>query len=147
MSEGRRCTGTEADSGGFFERLVDAPGKRQEVRRDDRMARELSSIKHHLAWLLNARRGCANSCPDLGLGDFNDASAGSADLLIRISADIRHCIEAFEPRVSVRDIRFCPDPDHPLELTFRLVCAVGYREQRFEIDLVMGSHNQRTRVV
>ena len=137
----------EAGSGGFFDRLVDAPRQRQDVRRDDRMARELKSIKHHLAWLLNARRGCATSCPDLGLGDFNDASAGSADLLIRISADIRHCIEAFEPRVSVRDIRFCPDADRPLELTFRLVCAVGNREQRVEIDLVMGSHNQRTRVM
>lgn len=139
----------ETQSGGLFDRLDATPVYRRAVRREDRLAGELLSIKHHLAWLLNARRGCSTSSPGLGLGDFNDASTGSADLLIRISADIRHCVEAFEPRVTVRDIRFCPDADRPLELTFRLACAVaiGAREQHVEIDLVMGSHNQRTRVL
>lgn len=135
--------------GSLFERLDPEAAPSRSLSRHGHAAERIRAIKVHLEWLLNARQGCSLSSPGFGLSDFNDASLGSADLLIHISADIRRSIETYEPRVKIRDVHFRPDPDAPLDLNFRLDCvvAVESREELIEIDLVMNGHDRYTRVI
>ena len=98
--------------------------------------------------MLNARQGCSQSSPDLGLHDFNGVTQGSSDLVIAISADIRRSVEAFEPRIKVTGLRYQPDPDLPLELNFRLDCQVriNHKDERVQIAVAMHGRDGYTRV-
>lgn len=126
----------------LFERLeLDAP-VRQRLTREQLARQQVDAIKQHLERLLNARRGCSQSSPQLGLSDFNAGAIGSADLVIHINADIRRSVEAFEPRIKVRSVRFEPDPQLPLELTFRLDCQVRLNNQDELVQLTVAMHGQ-----
>lgn len=133
----------------LFERLTpDAPPRRVRSRQDAAAARILA-IKHHLELILNSRQGCSLSTPGLGLRDFNDAAIGSADLLLRVSQDIRQSVAKFEPRVRVLAVRARPDPSRPLDLTFRLDCLVPLANaaEQVEIDLVIHRPDRLARIV
>jgi type VI secretion system protein len=137
-------------NGSLFDRLD--PDASRPMRRpvgSARAAEQIGSVKRHLERLLNARQGCALSSPDYGLPDFNDAVSGTTDLLTRLAASVRTAIAQYEPRVIVRHVRLLPDADAPMELHFRVDCAmpVEHREQLVEIDLVMSRDNTRYRVL
>lgn len=132
----------------LFERLEpDAPRYRN-LSRQQQAGLRIDGIKRHLEQLLNARQGCSQSSPEMGLRDFNGVSQGSADLLIAIGADIRRSVEAFEPRVKVIGVRFQPDTDCPLELNFRLDCQVqlNNKEEPVQIDVAIHGRDHYTRV-
>jgi type VI secretion system protein len=132
----------------LFERLEpDAPRYRQDSDADQAL-RRIEGIKRHLEQVLNARQGCSQSSPDLGLHDFNGVTQGSSDLVIAISADIRRSVEAFEPRIKVTGLRYQPDPDLPLELNFRLDCQVriNHKDERVQIAVAMHGRDGYTRV-
>lgn len=132
----------------LFERLEpDAPPRRR-LTREQLAHQQVEAIKQHLERLLNARRGCSQSSPELGLNDVNGGAIGSADLVIHISADIRRSVEAFEPRIKVLGVRFQPDPELPLELTFRLDCQVrlNNEDERVELTVAMNGQDRYTRV-
>ncbi|MEG0860166.1 MAG: type VI secretion system baseplate subunit TssE [Pseudomonas sp.] len=133
---------------GLFERLEpDAPRYRQGSAHEQ--ARQVvEAIKHHLEQVLNARQGCSQSSPDLGLRDFNGATQSSSDLVIAISADIRRSVEVYEPRIKVTGVRYQPDPDLPLELSFRLDCQLrlNHRQEPLQLDVVMHGRDGYTRV-
>ena len=132
----------------LFERLEpDAPRYRPGTA-DEQARQRIDAIKRHLEHVLNARQGCSQSSPELGLRDFNGAAQGSSDLVIAISADIRRPIEAFEPRIKVVGVRYQPDPDLPLELNFRLDCQVqlNHKDERVLIDVAMHGRDGYTRV-
>ncbi|MNQ81984.1 Lysozyme [compost metagenome] len=132
----------------LFERLVpDAPRYRRRSR-DERANQGIEAIKRHLEQVLNARQGCSQSSPELGLRDFNGTASGSTDLVIAISADIRRSVEAFEPRIKVTGVHYQPDPDLPLELNFRLDCRVQleHKEEHVQINLAMHGRDRYTRV-
>ncbi|SEK09479.1 MULTISPECIES: type VI secretion system baseplate subunit TssE [unclassified Achromobacter] len=135
--------------GSLFERLEpDAPPRRVRSRQDAAAAR-IRAIKRHLELILNSRRGCSISSPGLGLLDFNDAATGSADLLLRISQDIRQSVAEFEPRVRVLAVHARPDGARPLDLTFRLDCLVplANAEEQVEIDLIIHRPDRYARIV
>nr|WP_218180320.1 type VI secretion system baseplate subunit TssE [Pseudomonas gingeri] len=130
----------------MFERLEpDKPRYRQLLQAQP--DHYLDAIKRHLEQVLNARQGCAQSAPGLGLRDFNDAPQGSS-LALAISADIRRLIEAFEPRIKVIGVRYQPNPDLPLELNFHLDCRVriDHRHDPVQIDVTLDNRNRYTRV-
>lgn len=132
----------------LFERLEsDAPRYRQ-ASDADQAQRRIEGIKRHLEQVLNARQGCSQSSPELGLRDFNGVTQGSSDLVIAISADIRRSVEAFEPRIKVTGVRYQPDPDLPLELNFRLDCQVriNHQDERLQIAVAMHGRDGYTRV-
>lgn len=132
----------------LFERLeADAP-RYQPACASDQARQRFHAVKQHLEQLLNAREGCSQSSPELGLRDFNGASQGSNDLVIAISADIRRSIEAFEPRINVMAVRFQPDPDEPQRLSFHLDCQVqlDHRDQQVQIDVALHGRDGYTRV-
>ncbi len=131
----------------FFERLVATPERTEIVRQsnEEKAQALLQSIKHNIEIILNSRQGCTACAPQLGLKDFNDATASSRSLCVEIIADIRRNIELFEPRVRVNRIDYIQDEDDLLTLTFRLVCSVPFKNQSevSEFDLVLNSVSQQ----
>lgn len=133
----------------LFERLVvDAPPQRRVPSGPQASHQRIEGIKQHLERLLNARQGCSQSSPALGLGDFHSGALGTADLLLHISADIRRSIETFEPRIKVLGVRFVPNPDLPLELNFHLNCQVrlNHKDEQVQLHVAMQGHDRCTRV-
>lgn len=89
-------------SGSLFDRLDPDVRPMSRTLGRERTAERIATIKHHLERLLNARQGGALSSPDYGLPDFNDAVAGTTDLLTRLATSVRTAIAQYEPRVSIR---------------------------------------------
>ena len=133
---------------GFFNRLVTDPSVTRTPSRQENAAEKIAAIKRHLETLLNARQGCSQSSPELGLRDFNGVTQASSDLVLAISADIRRSVETFEPRIKVTGVRYQPDPDLPLELNFRLDCQmqVNHKEEQVQIEVAMHGRDGYTRV-
>lgn len=131
-------------AGSLFDRLEHASLQPRSMKAHHDLPARITAIKRNVECLLNTRQGCSQSSPGVGLPDFNDAVAGSADLLLRTTRGIRESIEAYEPRLVVRDVHFVPNPCVPLELNFRLHCAlaVDSREAVFEVELAMNGHNR-----
>lgn len=132
--------------GSLFERLAPDARPYHSLSREQQTALRIDAIKSHLERLFNARQGCSQSSPELGLSDFNGHSGG-ADLMARIGADIRRTVEAFEPRLKVLGLHFHPDPDAPLELNFRLDCQVRshYQDESVQIDLVINHRHTQVK--
>ncbi|MCI0913445.1 MULTISPECIES: type VI secretion system baseplate subunit TssE [Pseudomonas] len=133
---------------GFFDDLVTNPFAGRALSRQENATQKFAAIKRHLETLLNARQGCSQSSPELGLHDFNRHDASSGDLLKQVSADIRRTIERFEPRVHVRTLKAVPDCHAPLELHFRLDChvQVNNHTEQLQLELLVNGHNRHTRV-
>ncbi len=131
--------------GSFFERL-EVPDKDVERSIDDsnQVVAVVGAIKRHLEWLLNSRQGSCQSAPELGLADFNDATGGSTDFTLKIARNIKETIQKYEPRVIVQDVEYNPNPDNPLELTFKVTGQVPLRHQNEDvlIELVLNGHNK-----
>jgi len=133
---------------GFFDRLVADQGASQIPSRHESASHKIASIKRHLETLLNARQGCSQSSPELGLHDFNGHDASSGDLLQQVSADIRRTLQRFEPRIHVNALKAVPDCHVPLELHFRLDCHVQVNNhlEQLQLELLVNGHNRHTRV-
>lgn len=124
----------------FFERLgrdTDLPSTGVES-----IEHVIASIKRNISGLLNTRVGESQSCPELGLFDFNDANSGSFDLGVRIKAGIKACIERFEPRLTQLDIRVLHDDTCPFSLRFHIHGKISVKsiKEKVEIDLVLDSN-------
>ncbi|AIZ32423.1 type VI secretion system baseplate subunit TssE [Pseudomonas parafulva] len=133
---------------GFFDRLTANQSVCREPSRQENASQKFAAIKRHLEILLNARQGCSQSSPELGLRDFNGHDASSGDLLQQVSADIRRTILRFEPRVHVHALKAMPDCHASLELHFRLDChiQVNNHSEQLQLDLLVNGHNHHTRV-
>lgn len=133
---------------GFFDRLVADQSVIREPSRQENASHKFAAIKRHLETLLNARQGCSQSSPELGLRDFNGHDVSSGDLLKQVSADIRRTLQRFEPRVQVRSLKAVPDCHAPQELHFRLDCQVQVNNhtEQLQLELLVNGHNRHTRV-
>jgi len=133
---------------GFFDDLVTNHFASQVPSRQENATQKFAAIKRHLETLLNARQGCSQSSPELGLRDFNGHDVSRGDLLKQVSADIRRTIQRFEPRVHVRTLKAVPDGHAPLELHFRLDChvQVNNHTEQLQLELLVNGHNRHTRV-
>lgn len=130
--------------GSFFERLdPDLPVVRS-VDDSNQLAAVVGAIKRHLEWLLNSRQGNSQSAPELGLSDFNDATGGSTDFTLKIARNIKETIQRYEPRVIVQDVEYSPNPDNPLELTFKVVGQIPLKQNNKEvlIELILNGHTK-----
>jgi len=133
---------------GFFDRLMADQSICRQTSRQESTSQKFAAIKRHLETLLNARQGCSQSSPELGLRDFNGHDVSSGDLLAQVSADIRRTLQRFEPRIKVRALKAVPDCHAPLELHFRLDCHVQVNNQaeQLQLELLVNGHNRHTRV-
>lgn len=124
----------------FFQRLGDE--NEQASNGVESLECVISSIKRNISVLLNTRIGESQSCPELGLFDFNDANSGSFDLGVRIKVGIKTCIERFEPRLSHLDIRVLHDSTCPFSLRFHIHGNINVKtaQEKIEIDLFLDSN-------
>ncbi|SHF36756.1 type VI secretion system protein [Modicisalibacter ilicicola DSM 19980] len=122
----------------LFERLA-MPERDAPMDHDGPTFAILDSIKRHLVDLLNSHPGHSESAPELGLLDFNDATAGVLDLELNIRHAIRRCIERFEPRISQVAVESQPHDGDPLQLRFQVQAelALGRESTRTTIDLLL----------
>ncbi|MDH4552147.1 type VI secretion system baseplate subunit TssE [Pseudomonas sp. BN607] len=133
---------------GLFERLVADTTVSQKPSRQEHASHKFAAIKRHLETLLNARKGCSQSSPELGLADFNGHDASNGDLLEQVSIDIRRTLQRFEPRIQVRALKAVPDCHALHELHFRLDCQVqvNHHAEQLQLELLVNGHNRHTRV-
>jgi len=105
----------------------------------DAVEARIKSIKQNLIRLLNSRAGGSSSSSGYGLGDFNDASVGSSDMLRIIGQDIRNTIIEFEPRIHDVHVRFDTSGLGGLELGFSISAktTIKHRDELVTIDLVL----------
>ena len=104
----------------------------------------LNSIKLNLTQLLNANLGEAQSNPELGLIDFNDAASSSNDLILHLRRAIKQTIERYEPRLSNVVVGLNTDENNPLNLCFSIqayinACAL---HKQVEIELLLDNSKQ-----
>lgn len=110
-------------SSSLFERIQ---GKGSGPSRYARVEDLLVSIKSHLSKVLNARPGGCQSTIELGIVDFNDATASVTDFRQNIEHAIRRCIENYEPRISSVSVRSVANDDDPLSLRFYISAQVNF---------------------
>ncbi|UVL01999.1 type VI secretion system baseplate subunit TssE [Pseudomonas sp. B21-047] len=132
----------------LFDRLMADQSTPREPSRRESASQKFAAIKRHLETLLNARQGCSQSSPDLGLRDFNGHDVSSGELLAQVSADIRRPLQRYEPRIQLRTLKAVPDVHAPLDLHFRLDChvQVNNHTEQLQLELLVNGHNRYTRV-
>ncbi|HDS1200594.1 TPA: type VI secretion system baseplate subunit TssE [Shewanella algae] len=130
---------------GFFERLG---AERQRGYGDSSLDAVVDSIKRNVSHILNTRIGESQSCPELGLFDFNDASSGSVDLGLRMRNGIKACLSRFEPRLTDIDVSVLFDEGNPMNLRFHIYGSirVASNKDKLKIDLLL-DNSRRYRVV
>lgn len=101
----------------------------------------LNSIKSNVSNVLNARFGEAQSAPELGLIDFNDASLDAMDISLKVKLAIKHCLDMYEPRLANIQIQAVPDYDSPLNLCFQIHADVNSAaiHEKVKISLILGN--------
>ncbi|WED24556.1 type VI secretion system baseplate subunit TssE [Vibrio sp. JC009] len=131
---------------GFLERLENNTGKAS-LRNSPEPLQILESIKRNVSAILNSRTGEAESVPQLGLIDFNDATMESSELSVGIKLAILECLKKYEPRL--KDVLVYVEPDYltPLSLGFRIEATLNSEaiDNRVQIDLLL-DQNRHYRV-
>ncbi|MDF6002625.1 type VI secretion system baseplate subunit TssE [Pseudomonas aeruginosa] len=130
--------------GSLFERLdPDLPPRRVRARQELASER-MGAFRRRLEWILNTRRGSAQSRPELGLADLNDSTIGSTDLLHRACEDIRATVARYGP--GVRSVRVHPlmDGSAAQRLRFQVSCVVlvNNAEEQVELELMLRGPNR-----
>jgi len=125
---------------GFFERLNEHSREVSFSQGPDSID-VFNSIKANVSNVLNARSGEAQSSPDLGLIDFNDALMGVMDLSLRAKIAIKQCLDLYEPRLCNIRIQTVKNFDNPLDLCFQIYADVNsdVLHDKVKIDLILGN--------
>lgn len=133
---------------GLFDRLTAEQPASRALSRREQAAHKFTVIKRHLETLLNARLGCSQSSPNLGLRDFNGYDLSSGDRVRQVSDDIRQTIQRFEPRIRICELRAVPNTHAPLELHMRLDCLVQVNDhpELLQVELLVNGLSRYTRV-
>jgi len=129
-------------SASLFERIEESKTIRSSDDTDDLVA----SLKRNLQAILNTRSGNAQSCPELGIIDFNDATGSSVEVYSAICRAIKRCIEDYEPRISRAEIIAQPNEADPLTLYFLVKAYVSFedRESILNFNLrIDGNHKYK----
>ncbi|MDW6094499.1 type VI secretion system baseplate subunit TssE [Vibrio rhizosphaerae] len=128
---------------GFFERLEAGERPRSMTQGPD--ANDvLNSIKRNVSNVLNTRLGEAQSAPELGLVDFNDATLETLDLAVRIRMAIKDCLRKYEPRLKEIVVTSERDDLNPLSLRFRITAEVNSSavHETVKLNLLLDQNRQ-----
>jgi len=129
-------------SASLFERIEECNAARSADDTDDLVA----SLKRNLQAILNTRSGNAQSCPELGIIDFNDATGSSVEVYSAMCRAIKRCIEDYEPRISRAEIIAQPNEADPLTLYFLVKAYVSLEERESIINFnlrIDGNHKYK----
>ncbi|ODP99777.1 MULTISPECIES: type VI secretion system baseplate subunit TssE [unclassified Salinivibrio] len=128
---------------GFLERL-EAGAKPVSITQGPESRDVVNSIKKNIANVLNTRIGGAQSSPELGLIDFNDATLESLDLSLRVKLAIKQCLETYEPRLTNILVSSAYDEHSPLTLRFNIVATVNSEalHEKVQLSLLLDQNRQ-----
>ncbi|MBF9003344.1 MULTISPECIES: type VI secretion system baseplate subunit TssE [Vibrio] len=131
---------------GFFERL-EAGSKPMSLTQGPEPGDVLESVKRNVANILNTRVGGAESAPNLGLLDFNDATLETMDLSLRIRLAIQNCLQTYEPRLINVQVRADNGGQDPLTLRFHIVATLNSEalHDKIQFNLLL-DQNRKYRV-
>ncbi len=110
----------------FWTRLGQCDNARASFSDDDQNA-VIDSVREHLSWLLNTRRGDAPACPNYGLPDLSGVVAGLPSSERSFYKAIEKSILDNEPRLSWVRVRLS-DQNNPGEVYIK-----------FNVDILLKS--------
>ncbi len=103
---------------------------------DPDLGRLAQSVLRNLERLLNSRHGSAQTCLDYGIPSLEDVMHGGADALRELTAEIKHSIETYEPRLRSVRVRLVPKSEESILLRFDITAEimVGGRRSRVHFE-------------
>lgn len=87
--------------------------------------RMIDSIIRHLERILNTRWGSAQIADDFGVPDFSDMRSGFPNALTDLERLIRNTIMKYEPRLHSVRVKFIPQDEKMLSLSFQIVAKLA----------------------
>lgn len=108
--------------------------------------RLIDSIVRHLERILNTRRGSVGVADDYGIPDLTDFRSGFPDSVRDLEMTIRDTIEKFEPRLKSVRVKFVPQDEDMLKVTFQIVAQLALEDEKTPVMLesMMGSDGKVT---
>jgi len=109
------------------ERLIERIrlGEKEPVRRATQDPKKvMASVLRHLQKILNTRQGGVPIADDYGVPDFTDFMRVSPDALREVEKSIRNTIQKYEPRLNNVRVKFIPQEDDILSLSFQIVAKL-----------------------
>jgi len=93
----------------------------------------MGSVLRHLQKILNTRRGGVPIADDYGVPDFTDFMRVYPDALRVVETSIRNTIQKYEPRLSNVKVKFIPQEDDILSLSFQIVAKLAVENKKTPI--------------
>lgn len=91
----------------------------------------LESVLDNVRRIFNERRGSCETRPDYGMPDLNDI-LGDGGTPASLALIVQNMMATFEPRLADPIVRFTPDPDNPLNISFRVSAMLRYGDDEAE---------------
>ena len=106
----------------------------------------IDSIIRHLERILNTRQGSVQIADDYGIPDFTDTSSGFSDAIRDLERTIRNTIQKYEPRLKSVRVKFVPQEETTLAVSFQIVGQLNLEEGKNPITFqsVMDSDGKFT---
>ncbi len=82
------------------------------------------SVLRNLERLLNSRHGSAPACLDYGIPSLEDVMHGGPEALKELTAEIKHSIETYEPRLRSVRVRLVPRGEESTLLRFDITAEL-----------------------
>ncbi len=92
--------------------------------------RMVDSIIRHLERILSTRRGSVQIGEDYGIPDVTDLTSGLPDSLRDLERMIRNTIQKYEPRLKAVRIKFIPQEENMLAVSFQIVTRLILEEEK-----------------
>jgi type VI secretion system protein len=92
--------------------------------------RMIDSIIGHLERILNTRRGSAQIADDYGVPDFSDFRSGFPDAIRDLERTIRNTIQTYEPRLTAVRVKFIPQDENMLAVSFQIVARLILEDKK-----------------
>ncbi len=92
--------------------------------------RMIDSIIRHLERILNTRRGSAQIAEDYGIPDFTDLRSGFPEAIRDLERTIRNVLQKYEPRLESVRVKFIPQEENMLTVSFQIVGRLILEEEK-----------------
>lgn len=92
--------------------------------------RMVDSIVRHLQRILNTRWGSAQIADDYGIPDLTDLRSGLPDAVQDLERAIRNTIQKYEPRLEAVRVKFIPQEETILTVSFQIVARLALEGEK-----------------
>jgi len=122
----------------LLERL--AAAEEGPVERSNDRGAAIASIIRNLHVNLNSHAGSVPTRPDWGLSDFHNLALRMEETAPLLAREIKHQIEAFEPRLRRVRVRHRPSPELFMIASFDIHAELVFAEQSLPVSLETRIH-------